>query len=142
MDSIHLLTKTVKDAWQKGQVASALFLDMKGAFPSVDIKQLTHNMKKRGIPIEYAQWYLRRTGNRRTRLVFDSFYSEFFNVSNGLDQGDPFSGILDLVYNSDLPSIADIKWGECLLLFVDDAAIIVTSKSFTETYSKLRNIMT
>ena len=47
-DSIHLLTKTVKDAWRKGQVASTLFLDMKGAFPSVDIKQLTHNMKKKG----------------------------------------------------------------------------------------------
>ena len=96
-------------------------------------------MKKRGIPIEYAQWYLRHAGNRRTRLVFDSFYSEFFNVDNSLDQGDPFSGILYLIYNSDLPSIADIKWGECLLLFVDDAAIIVTGKSFTETHSKLRN---
>ena len=104
----------------------------------MDIKQLTHNMKKRGIPIEYAQWYLRHTGNRRTRLVFDSFYSEIFNVNNGLDQGDPFSGILYLIYNSDLPSIADIKQGKLLLLFVDDAAIIVTSKSFMETHSKLR----
>jgi UV DNA damage repair endonuclease len=35
-DSIHLLTKTIKDTWRKGQVASALFLDVKGAFPSVD----------------------------------------------------------------------------------------------------------
>ena len=52
MDSIHLLTKTIKDAWQKGQVASVLFLDMKGAFPSVDIDQLIHNMKKQGIPKE------------------------------------------------------------------------------------------
>ena len=36
-DSIHMLTKTVKDAWRKGQVVSTLFLDIKGAFPSVDI---------------------------------------------------------------------------------------------------------
>src|SRR5882757_3402188 len=49
-DSIHMLTKTVKDAWHKGQVTSTLFLDVKGAFPSVDINRLIHNMKKRGIP--------------------------------------------------------------------------------------------
>ena len=36
-NSIHLLTKTVKDAWKKNQVASALFLNVKGTFPSVDI---------------------------------------------------------------------------------------------------------
>jgi hypothetical protein len=35
-DSIHLLTKTVKDAWRKGLVASTPFLDVKSAFPSVD----------------------------------------------------------------------------------------------------------
>jgi hypothetical protein len=55
-DSIHLLTKTVKDAWRKGLVASALFLDVKGAFPSIDIDRLIHNMRKRGIPEEYTSW--------------------------------------------------------------------------------------
>ena len=44
MDSLHMLTKTIKDAWRKGQVTSTLFLDIKGAFPSIDIKQLFHNM--------------------------------------------------------------------------------------------------
>jgi len=55
-DSIHMLTKTVKDAWRKGQVVSTLFLDVKEAFPSVDINRLIHNMKKRGIPEEYTEW--------------------------------------------------------------------------------------
>ena len=45
-DLIHLLTKTIKDTWWKGQVASILFLDVKGAFPSVDIDRLIHNMRK------------------------------------------------------------------------------------------------
>ena len=58
-DSLHLLTKTVKDTWQKGQVTSTLFLDVKGAFPSVDIKQLFHNMQKHGIPKEYIHWMKR-----------------------------------------------------------------------------------
>jgi Reverse transcriptase (RNA-dependent DNA polymerase) len=70
-DSIHLLTKTIKDAWRKGQVASTLFLDVKSAFPSVDINRLIHNMKKRGIPQEYTEWIERRLQNRRTTISFD-----------------------------------------------------------------------
>ncbi|PPR06335.1 hypothetical protein CVT24_002511, partial [Panaeolus cyanescens] len=35
MDSVQLLVKTVIDAWRKRHVAAALFLDVKGAFPSV-----------------------------------------------------------------------------------------------------------
>jgi len=46
-NSLHMLMKTVKDAWRKGQVVSALFLDVKGAFPSIDINRLIHNMRKR-----------------------------------------------------------------------------------------------
>ena len=88
-----------QDSQRKGQVASSLFLDIKGAFPSIDIKRLTHNMRKRGIPVEYTQWYLRWSSNRRMRLSFDSFYSELFSIGNGLDQGDPLLGILYLIYN-------------------------------------------
>jgi len=51
-----MLMKTVKDAWCKGQVASTLFLDIKGALPSIDIDRLIHNMRKRGVPQEYMEW--------------------------------------------------------------------------------------
>ena len=49
---------------------------------------------------------------------------DFIKIKNGLDQGDPFSGILYLLYNSDLPKTTGIKQGKRTLLFVDDAAII------------------
>ena len=32
-----------------------------------------------------------------------------FKVDNGLDQGDPLSSIAYLIYNADLPKIAEIK---------------------------------
>ena len=140
-DSIHMLTKIVKDAWRKGQVVSILFLDVKGAFPSVNIKRLIHNMRKRGIPSEYTEWMKRRLENRQTTLSFDDFQTELFAVLNGLDQGDPFSAICYLLYNADLLKIPDIKKGESILLFVDDAAVIAIGKDFTETHSKLRDIM-
>jgi ribonuclease HI len=141
-DSIHLLIKTVKDAWRNKAVASALFLDVKGAFPSVNIDKLIHNMRKRGIPKEYTDWLKKRLGARKTILLFDDFQTDLFQVLNGLDQGDPFSVILYLLYNSDLTDITLRGKGENILLFVDDAAIIVTGKNFTENHEKLKNIMT
>ena len=43
-NSIHLMVKTVKDAWRRGEVASLLCLDMKGAFPSTAVDVLKHEM--------------------------------------------------------------------------------------------------
>lgn len=140
-DLIHLLMKTIKDAWRKGQVASALFLNVKGAFPSVDINHLIHNMKKRGIPQEYTKWMRRCLENRQTTISFDDYQTAAFEVLNGLDQGDPHSGICYLIYNADLTKITVLKAGEWILLFVDNAVIIVCGKNFNETHEKLRNIM-
>ena len=140
-DPIHILTKTVKDAWRKGQVASCLFLDVKSAFPSVDTNRLRHNMRKKGIPQEITDWMARRLANRKTTLIFDDHVSTTFTVEDGLDQGDPFSGICYLLYNSELTDIPNRINGERILLFVDDAAVIVTGQDFSETHNKLRNIM-
>jgi hypothetical protein len=133
-DSIHLLTKTVKDTWHKGQVVSTLFLGIKGAFPSVDVNCLIHNMRKRGIPQEYTEWIKRRLENRHTTLSFDDYQTTTFAVLNDLDQGDPFSGICYLIYNADLLKIPILRLGEWILLFVDNAVVIVIGKDFLETH--------
>ena len=54
MDSLHLLTDTVKAAWCRKQVVSALFLDVEGAFPNAVTLRLLHNMKKRQVPEAYV----------------------------------------------------------------------------------------
>jgi len=83
----------------------------------------------------------RRLGNRHTTISFDNFQMEIFRVLNGLDQGDPFSGICYLFYNADVLKIPVIKNREHMLLYVDDTAIIVTGTNFKETHRKLRDIM-
>jgi hypothetical protein len=62
-------------------------------------------------------------------------------VINGLDQGDPFSGICYLLYNADLLNIPETKKGEWTLLFINDTAIIVMGKDFSEMHKKIRDIM-
>ena len=74
-------------------------------------------------------------------LIFDNFQSDLFIVLNGLDQGNPFSGILYLLYNLDLLKIPKTQQGETMLLFVDDTAIIIRGNKFAETHTKLQDIM-
>ena len=46
-DSIHLVTKTIKDAWRRGDRASVVFLDIKSAFPAASPDRLIHNLRMR-----------------------------------------------------------------------------------------------
>ena len=63
-DLLHYVTKFMKAIWWKGEVVSALFLDIKGAFPSVILSQLVHDMRWRGILDQYTQWIERKGGGQ------------------------------------------------------------------------------
>ncbi len=133
-DSVHLMVASIKDAWRKGDVVTVLFLDVKGAFPSVDVDMLIHEMLMMGIPVQYTDWLCRRLEGRKTVLTFDDFKSLIFEVTNGLDQGDPLSQILYIIYNS---SVARrLKNGEEGFLFIDDKAILVHGETFDEDTSE------
>ena len=62
-------------------------------------------------------------------------------MTNGLDQGDPISGICYLIYNVDILRITKTKDSERSLLYMDDILILATGKDFHETHNKIRNIM-
>ena len=49
-DSLHLLENTIRHAWRQGKVVSALFLDIKGAFPNAVTDRLVHTMKCHQLP--------------------------------------------------------------------------------------------
>ena len=140
-DSLHLLVKKVKDAWRARKVASTLFLDVQGAFPSMAVDWLLHNMWMQGILMEYMEWMKRRLIGWQTALVFDDHQKAYFAINNRLDQGDPFSGCCYLIYNTDLLKIPMAQHGKTILLFVDDTAVLIVEKTFTDAHQRLKEIM-
>jgi Reverse transcriptase (RNA-dependent DNA polymerase) len=104
-DAIDLLTQTVKQAWRSGQVVSALFLDIEGAFPNATTERLIHNMRKRGLPRELIRFAQTVLVNRQTTLCFDGYKSLPIPINNGIGQGDPDSMPWFNFYNSDLLDI-------------------------------------
>ncbi|CDO75099.1 hypothetical protein BN946_scf185010.g24 [Trametes cinnabarina] len=140
-DSIHLVTKTVKDAWRRGNVASVVFLDIKSAFPAASPARLYHNLRSRGVPQEYVDWLKVKLDGRKTCLKFDDYTSDPFDILSGIDQGCPLSVILYAFYNSDLIDSADTSDGEKAVGSMDDVALVVTGKTFTACHNKVRRFM-
>lgn len=140
-DALHLLTKTVKDAWARGQVASALFLDVKGAFPHAHPARLAENMRKIGVPKAYVLWMLAKLDGRTTCLAFDDYLSDALPVSNGIDQGCPLSVIFYLLYNSPLIRIPTPGQPEMCIGYVDDVTYVSWGRNFEETHRSLIDML-
>jgi len=140
-DSLMLAVHWTFEKWRKGLVVSGLFLDISGAFPNAVISKLIHNLRRRQIPTEYTEWITRRMTGCKTTLTFDDYESEPFEVTNGLDQGDPPSSVLYGFYNADLIEPSRDP-NELKSAFVDDTMFFVAGKSYQENNEKLANMMT
>jgi hypothetical protein len=123
-DALHFLTHRIKEAWRANKVASILFLDVEGTFPNAVTDRLLHNLKKRRIPTAYANFVNNLLRGRRTRLKFDDFTSDMFEILNGIGQGDSLSMLLYIIYNADLLEVIGNEAKECALRYVDNMALV------------------
>ena len=144
-DAIHYLVHKVKRAWANDQVASVLFLDIKGAFPNAVTDLLIHNLKSRRKVEEFWR-YTQNLSNSYSQTEeqnskFDDFTSETINVINGIGQGDPLSMLLYIIYNASLLEITDNDEHEDALGYVDDIALLAIGGDFVETTARLKNMM-
>ncbi|KAF9017482.1 hypothetical protein BDZ89DRAFT_920162, partial [Hymenopellis radicata] len=98
----------------------------------------------RGIPHQITDWLISRFEKRRTTMAFDDFLSDEFPVENGLDQGDPISQLIYILYNAGLLEIIIGDDGILILIFVDDAVILARAKNFdgpSGTHEILKRVM-
>ena len=71
---------------------------------------------------------------------FDDYTSDWFELDNGIGQGDPLSMLLYLFYNADLLDLAKGP-DEKSLSYVDDIAFMATANNFTQTHRVLKSMM-
>jgi hypothetical protein len=134
-DALH---KVVKDARRDRKVATVLCMDVKGAFPSVDLNCLYHDLWMRSVPVQHTDWLQRSYAARKGHLTFGDFTSDPFDITGGLDQGDPHSGFLYGIYNAALAEIPQPAQGEDGVVFVDDNTIIAVASTFPQTHAKIQ----
>jgi hypothetical protein len=139
-DALHKVVKVVKDAWRDDKVTTVLCMDVKGAFPSVDLDRLNYDLRMQGVPVEHTDWIQRCFAARKGRLTFGDYVSELFDITGRLDQGDPHSGFLYGIYNASLAEIPRPAHGEEGVVFVDDNTIIAVATMFQRTHEKIQQM--
>ena len=140
-DALHLTVKFIFDNWRKGNVVSALFLDVTGAFSSVEVQRLMHNMRMKGVPQQYTNWVLNRLQGHQTKIQFDDYLSDPLDIDNGCDQGDPTSVILYHFYNAGLIDVANKSQAELAPAFIDNVTFLAAGPNFMTTHTKIHSMM-
>ena len=139
---MHYVEQFAKNAWRKGQVASALFLDIQAAFPNMRKDKLIASMKARNIATEYCDFIEMILTQRQIQLKFDDHTSNPFSPENGCCQGCPLSMLLYTIYNAPLIRIADgNKPNERIVGFVDDTTLLASGRDFNEAHGVLKDMM-
>ena len=138
-DAMLTLSESIHQAWKKGEVFSAILMDVSGAFNNVHHERLIHNMRKRKIPIQITNWISSFLSDRTTRMRFNGITTEYIPTPTGIPQGSPLSPILYMLYNSDL---LDIPGREQLGLgFIDDILYGVQGKTAIANTKKLERLL-
>ncbi|KAF9000832.1 hypothetical protein BDQ17DRAFT_1192960, partial [Cyathus striatus] len=93
-----------------------------------------------GIPDILVEWLCIVLEGCYTSLSFDDHLSDLFCLMGGLDQGNPFSPILYILYNSGL--LAASAGADLLLLYLDDSAMLILSSFIQKNHCAMATIMT
>ena len=132
----------MRNAWRKGQVVSALFLDIQAAFPNMQRDMLLANMRARNLAEEYCDFIDMILTQRQIQLKFDDHTSTLFSPANGCCQGCPLSMLLYAIYNAPLIRVAtNDNPSERIVGFVDDTTLLASGKNFEETHQTLKDMM-
>lgn len=141
-DALLILTTWIKEKWREGEVASALSLDVKSAYPSVHCRRLWFMLFKHNCPLYLQSLIQGFLSERSTNLKLQDYFSITFNCDDGLPQGSPLSVILYIIYNSPLlnrlipsPSAKELSLG-----FIDDVIYVVSSKSLEDNIVHLQKL--
>jgi len=139
-DAMTLLTENIHQAWKTGEIYSAVFMDVAGAFNNVHHERLIHNLRKRKVPEKIAKWIRNFLKDRTTKLRFNNATSQSISTPAGVPQGSPLSPLLYIFYNADLLDIPENQ-EELGLGFIDDIGYGTSGLMAESNVEKLQQLL-
>lgn len=131
---VLLLQEYITKAFENGNIAVAIFLDLKKAFDTVDPDILIQKLKQYGIqgaPLNLIQSYLT---DREQCVEYNRVRSRLLKVRIGVPQGSVLGPLLFLLYINDLPNVS--TRARCLL-YADDTVIIYENSDASKLQADL-----
>lgn len=137
--AIHYLVERTYAPWAQEKEASALILDVTGAFDNVSHPRLIHNLRKRRLDPQMIAWIASTMQDRTTVVKTNERSTDLIHISTGIPQGSPLSPILYLFYNADLLEICSSFSTQITVGgFIDDTVLLATGSSIEENCEKLK----
>ena len=135
VDTAMLFTDFIERSKAKGHKASAVFLDVKGAFDHILHPRLLRILIQKRLPYAIVTWVRSFLEGRLVRLAFDGQTEELSEVETGVPQGSPISPILFLIYVCELAAKVP---GVEQLSYIDDFGLLTASTSLKKNARTLQ----
>ena len=133
------LNNSVLDAMDGGEVAGMLFLGMSKAFDSINHKILLGKLEHIGLAARSLRWFKSYLADRRQCVCINGEVSE----TRPIDLGVPQRSILGpLLFNVYINSLSAAVTESDLILYADDAVLIVAASTPQELNDALRHDFT
>ena len=131
---VLLLQEQITKAFENGNIAVAIYLDLKKAFDTVDPSILSQKLKLygiKGIPLKLIQSYL---SDRYQCVEYEGVRSNLSKIRVGVPQGSILGPLLFLLYINDLPNVCTRS--SCLL-YADDTVLIFENSDHSKLQADL-----
>lgn len=118
-------TQHIRQAWERGEVLSAVCLDIASAFDSVWHDELIHKLAQFGINPHLVRLLKSYLSERSFHVRSGEEHSTIRPILAGIPQGSLLGPELFLLFMSDLPRAQAVS----LAIFADDTAVFASSKN-------------
>jgi exonuclease III len=125
-----------KEAMDRNEITTALFLDLRRAFETIDREILLKKLRNIGIRNNEFEWFKSYLTGRTQKVKINDVYSESIENKLGVSQGSALGPLLFLIYMNDI--VHTVK--DCSIkLFADDTLIYISGKNVEESILKMNN---
>ena len=119
-DAVQNIVQNFYDAFDRGEFAVGVFLDLRKAFDSLDRRKLLMKLSRYGVDHSSVEWFRSYFENRRQFVSFGETRSELLNVPYGTPQGGILGPLLFIIYINDIIKSSDILK---FVMYADDTNV-------------------
>ena len=131
IDSLSILTSTIRLAFSKNESVICAFLDISSAYDNVQLPLLRKKLQKLRMPTKWTNFIFNLFSNRSAHLRCNNPNIQCSrSLFQGLPQGSVLSPLLYSLYTHDLES--SIPPPCCILQYADDVLLYVSDSDITK----------
>ena len=133
IDTVIALTYFIYMSWAKNTLTSTLAFNITYFFPSLNHQLLPHILNKARFDPKVSVFFCDYLISRKTKYLWNNFFSSFFNINIGVSQGLALSPILSALYLALIlyileKQLKNLKIPISILSFVDNGLLIAQNK--------------